>query len=74
MFDNLVILAFYVIGLLSLLCTGAAIGDIAMEWQDNAANRCKYGLVRVGSCLRPNDKKCKLTTKVRNILAQLRFN
>ena len=74
MFDNLVILAFYVISLLSFLCTGAAIGDLVMEWQDEAANRCKYGFVLAGSCLSPNEKKCKFTTTMRNILAKLGFN
>lgn len=74
MFDNLVILSFYVIAILSMLCTGAVIGDLIMERQDAAVMRCKYGLVRVGAALKPNDKKCKFNVIVRNILAKLRFN
>jgi len=74
MFDNLVILSFYVIAILSMLCTGVVIGDLIMERQDAAVMRCKYGLVRVGAALKPNDKKCKFNVIVRNILAKLRFN
>ena len=74
MFDNLVILSFYVIAILSMLCAGAVIGDLVMNWQDDAANRCNYGAVRAGACLKPREKKCKFTTTMRNILAKLRFN
>lgn len=74
MFDNLVILSFYVIAILSMLCTGAVIGDLIMERQDAAVMRCKYGLVRVGAALMSNAKKSKLTTTMRNILAKLGFN
>ena len=74
MFDNLVILSFYVIAILSMLCTGAVIGDFIMERQDAAVMRCEYGLVRVGAALRSNAKKSKLTTTMRNILEKLGFN
>ena len=74
MFDNLVILSFYVIAILSMLCTGAVIGDLIMERQDAAVKRCEYGLVRVGAALKPSAEKCNFTTTMRNILSKLRFN
>lgn len=74
MFDNLAILAAYMLPLLSILCLGAFIGDKVMDYQDAALKRCKYGFVRVGAALKPNDKKCKFTTTMRAALAKLRFN
>ena len=74
MFDNLIILSFYVIAILSMLCTGAVIGDLIMERQDAAVKRCKYGLVRVGAALKPSAEKCNFATTMRNILEKLGFN
>ena len=56
--DNLAILAFYVIGFISLLCTAGVIAELIMEWQE--------GTLQV--------KYCKFTTTMRNILAKLWFN
>ena len=74
MFDNLIILSFYVIAILSMLCTGAVICDLIMERQDDRAKVCFYGLVRAGVSLKPRAKKCKLNTTMRNILAKLGIN
>jgi len=67
-------LAVFMLPFLSILCLGAFIGDQVFNYQEKAANHCRYGLVRVGSELKPNDKKCKFNVIVRNILAKLRFN
>jgi len=72
--DNLAILAAYALPILSVLCLGAFIGDKVMDYQDAAVKRCKYGLVRVGSALKPSAKKCKFNVIVRTALAKLRFN
>ena len=74
MFDNLVILSWYVIAILSMLCTGAVIGDLIMERQDERARRCFYGHVNTGACLKPRAKKSKFNITTRNMLAKLRFN
>lgn len=67
-------LAVFLLPILSVLCLGAFIGDQVFNYQEKAANNCRYGLVRVGSELKPNDKKCKFNVILRNILAKLRFN
>ena len=74
MFDNLALLAAYMLPILTLLCMGAFVGDKIMDWQDAAIKRCAYGLVRVGAALKPKAKKCNFTITMRNILAKLRFN
>jgi len=74
MFDDLVILSWYAIAILSMLCTGAVIGDLIMERQDERAKVCFYGIVRAGVALKPRAKKCNFTTTMRNILAKLGFN
>ena len=67
-------LAVFMLPFLSILCLGAFIGDQVFSYQERVANHCRYGLVRVGAALKPNDKKCKFTTTMRNILAKLGFN
>ncbi len=71
MFDNLVILSFYVIALIALFITVETIAVLAYEFYES---RLKYGNAKVGHILKPNDKKCKFNVIVRNILAKLRFN
>ncbi len=68
------LLAVCLLPFLSILCLGAFIGDQVFNYQERVANHCRYGLVRVGAALKPNDKKCKFNVIVRNILAKLRFN
>lgn len=74
MFDNLALLAAYMLPILTLLCLGAFLGDKIMDWQDAAIKRCAYGLVRVGAALKPKAKKCKFNVIVRAALSKLRFN
>ena len=71
MFDNLVVLSFYAIALLSAFFVAETAAVLIYEFYES---RLKYGNAKVGHILKPNDKKCKLTTAMRNILAKLRFN
>lgn len=71
MFDHLVILAFYVIALIAAFLTAETIAVLAYEFYQS---RLKYGNAKVGHILKPNDKKCKFTTTMRNMLAKLGFN
>jgi len=69
--DNLAILMVYVIALIAAFCVMETIAVLVMEWIES---RLKYSNAKVGDVLKPNDKKCKFTTTMRNILAKLRFN
>ncbi len=71
MFDDLVILAFYVIALIAAFLTAETIAVLAYEFYQS---RLKYGNAKVGHILKPNDKKCKFNVIVRAALAKLRFN
>lgn len=71
MFDNLVILAFYIIVLASAFAAMEVIATLIYEWQES---RLQYGNVKVGHVLKPSAKKCKFNVIVRAALAKLRFN
>ena len=71
MFDNLVILSFYVIALMAAFCIAETAAVLIYEFYEP---RLKYGNAKVGHILKPNDKKCKFSVIVRNMLAKLRFN
>jgi hypothetical protein len=71
MFDNIVILSFYVIALIAAFLTAETIAVLVYESYES---KLKYGSAKAGQVLKPNDKKCKFNVIVRNILAKLRFN
>ena len=71
MFDDLVLLAFYSVALISAFCVIETIVILINEWLES---RLIYGNAKVGSLLKPRAKKCKFTTTMRNILAKLGFN
>jgi len=53
MFDNLVILAFYVIALISAFCVMETIVVLVNEWIES---RLQYGNAKVGHILKPRNK------------------
>jgi hypothetical protein len=56
MLNNLVILAWYVIGFCSLLAAGDFIACAVMNWQDKKLFSLQYGRAGVGHVLKPRNK------------------
>jgi len=70
-FDNLVIISFYVIALISVFCVIETVVVLVYEFY---CESLQYGNAKVGHILKPSAKKGKFILTMRNILAQLRFN
>ena len=71
MFDDLALLAFYSVALISAFCVMETIVVLVMEWLES---RLKYGNAKVGDMLKPRAKKCKFTTTMRVVIAKFGFN